>query len=126
MSYFFLQLGCGQAIPGLLVSALAPSAKVTLTDCSSKGLRLLKERCLHNNPGQTEESWNKWDTFNGKLSIRRHVWETDLGQEDAENTRHWSNAEDGGAQEPVPHLEVGATFDLILASDVAYFRSEPF
>ena len=56
-----------------------------------------------------------------------------MADEEEENTshlrevRHWSNGEDdgisGSSLDSVPSLETGKVFDLILASDVTYFRS---
>jgi hypothetical protein len=57
------------------------------------------------------------------LSIRRHIWEADLMEEGHNGeVRHWSNCDEGGSEGPVPLLEPGSKFDVILASDVAYFR----
>ncbi len=79
------------------------------------------------------KGWSSWDSAGGHLSIRRHVWETDMAEEEegdnssCREVRHWSNGEDdsvpGSSQDTVPILEAGSKFDLILASDVTYFRS---
>ena len=47
--------------------------------------------------------------------------ERDSSEETAGVVRHWSNADEDG--DPVPILEPGGTYDIILASDVTYFRS---
>ncbi len=92
----------------------------------------MRERCMRNSSWQ--EGWTSWDSAGGNLNIRRHVWETDMTDEDDERhisssreVRHWSNGEDdgiaGSSLDSVPSLEAGKKFDLILASDVTYFRS---
>ncbi len=53
--------------------------------------------------------------------------EEDGDTSSSREVRHWSNGEDdcisGSSHDSVPSLETGLKFDLILASDVTYFRS---
>ncbi len=122
-----MQLGCGQGLPSLVAAALYPSCSVTLTDCSCKGLRILRTRCAQIlSEKRCLSSWSSWGTDDATIRIRRHIWESDMKSEhdslqgDVHAVRHWSNAEED--DDPVPMLEPHGKFDVILASDVAYFR----
>lgn len=121
-----LELGAGVGICGILASQLG-AKHVVLTDCSYESLKGLLPNVLANSVDQPGVGSALWGADCDRMSIRRHLWETDLPRSPGRGApNHCSNVSScaWGLEGMPPELPADSFFDVVIGSDVLYFEPQ--